>query len=149
MSARRGFYHPSRTTISLRGLWLRLRDDFTMATLRRQPNHMTRAGKDAAECPQCRSIESLKNLEFLVRYHCNGGAHYDQAYTAKSCEKCLDIFEQDINERTQFKIDAYDEGWEVACDYCNSVECAPPQIVHSEIDNLRLIACEPCKEART
>lgn len=149
MTARRGIYHPSRTTMSLRGIWLRLRDSVAKTTLRRQPNHMTRASKDDDECPQCRSVAPLKNLEFLVRYHCNGGAHYDQAYTAKSCEICLHTFEQDINARTQSKIDTYDEGWEIACDYCNTTDCAPPQIVHSEIDDLQLVACVPCKEART
>lgn len=147
--AQRGFYHSSRRTMSLRGIWLRLRDSAPKTTLRRQPNHMTKACKDDGECPQCRSVAPLKRLEFLVRYFCDEGAFYDQAYTAESCEICLHTFEQQVCERTQSKMDAYDEGWEIACDYCNTTDCAPPQIVHSEIDDLQLVACVPCKEART
>lgn len=144
------FYHRTRDPsqqVVLRDMAHSLREDFVMGTFRRQPNHMTRGSKDDAECPQCGSMAPLKNLEFLVRW-ATSRPRLSHAYTTKSCVRCLAFFEENLSERSQLKMDAHNEGWQVACDYCNK-ECDSPRIEHSSIDNIALVSCTPCAERRS
>lgn len=143
MPAKKGFYHHSRKTMSLRGIWLRLKNEVPTATLRRQPNHMTLAHPSSKECPQCSQKGRLTNIELLTNSQSDG----IRAYTAQSCESCLNSFENDMQKRTQDKMAAYEEGWEVNCDSCD-MPCTTPSVVHSTSDNLQLVACTMCFERR-
>jgi len=143
----------------LRGIEQLLEHDLGQHRLKRLANHMTKANAGKlGKCHQCLE-KDCDLVNFKVRILVCGDK--SRQFNLVTCGDCLAKFEDFMQARTAGKAQAYDDGWEITCDYCGNDDCSPSPHIKlpslqlgrrglpvpgTALDGISLIQCETCKQ---